>query len=68
MRVRARVRSGLPPFYDNKVAFLGGAHGLIGMWVGWHELLKVILIAALSGILIGGIAILKNNDVSFVSF
>mgnify|MGYP001391086695 CR=1 FL=1 len=39
--------------------------GLIGMWVGWHELLKVILIAALSGILIGGIAILKNKQNNF---
>ena len=28
--------------------------GLIGMWVGWQELGAVLLIAALSGILIGG--------------
>ena len=33
--------------------------GLIGMWVGWQGLGTVLLIAALSGILIGGISLIR---------
>ena len=35
--------------------------GLIGMWVGWQGLGIVMLIAALSGILIGGISLLRQR-------
>ena len=35
--------------------------GLIGMWVGWQGLGTVLLIAALSGILIGGISLLRQR-------
>jgi len=35
--------------------------GLIGMWVGWQGLGTVLLIAALSGILIGGISLLRQK-------
>ena len=35
--------------------------GLIGMWVGWQGLGAVLLIAALSGILIGGISLLRRR-------
>ena len=34
--------------------------GLIGMWVGWQGLGAVLLIAAVNGIIIGGITLLKN--------
>ena len=36
--------------------------GLIGMWVGWQGLGTVLLIAALSGILIGGISLLRRRQ------
>ena len=35
--------------------------GLIGMWVGWQGLGAVLLIAAVTGIIIGGISLLKNR-------
>ena len=35
--------------------------GLIGMWVGWQGLGTVLLIAALSGIVIGGISLLRQK-------
>jgi len=36
--------------------------GLIGMWVGWHGLGAVLLIATVTGIIIGGISVLKNHE------
>jgi len=36
--------------------------GLIGMWVGWQGLGAVLLIAAVTGIIFGGISMLKNSD------
>ena len=36
--------------------------GLIGMWVGWQGLGAVLLIAAVNGIIIGGITLLKNRE------
>ena len=36
--------------------------GLIGMWVGWQGLGTVVLISALSGILIGGVSLLKQRQ------
>ena len=36
--------------------------GLIGMWVGWQGLGAVLLIAALTGIIIGGISLIKNRE------
>ena len=36
--------------------------GLIGMWVGWQGLGAVLLIAALTGIILGGISLLKNRE------
>ena len=36
--------------------------GLIGMWVGWQGLGAVLLIAAVTGIIIGGISLLKNQE------
>ena len=36
--------------------------GLIGMWVGWQGLGAVLLIAAVTGIIIGGISLLKNRE------
>jgi len=36
--------------------------GLIGMWVGWQGLGSVLLISALSGILIGGISLLRQRQ------
>ena len=36
--------------------------GLIGMWVGWQGLGAVLLIAAVTGIIFGGILLLKNRD------
>ena len=36
--------------------------GLIGMWVGWQGLGTVLLIATLSGILIGGISLLRRRQ------
>ena len=36
--------------------------GLIGMWVGWQGLGAVLLIAAVNGIIIGGIILLKNHE------
>jgi prepilin signal peptidase PulO-like enzyme (type II secretory pathway) len=36
--------------------------GLIGLWVGWQGLGTVLLIAALSGILIGGISLLRQRQ------
>ena len=38
--------------------------GLIGMWVGWRGLWSVLLIAAISGILIGGISLLRQKPLS----
>ena len=35
--------------------------GLIGMWVGWQGLGAVLLIAAVTGIIIGGISLLKKR-------
>ena len=35
--------------------------GLIGMWVGWQGLGAVLLIAALSGILIGGVSLFRQR-------
>ena len=36
--------------------------GLIGLWVGWQGLGAVLLIAALTGIIIGGVSLLKNRE------
>ena len=36
--------------------------GLIGMWVGWQGLGAVLFIAAVTGIIIGGIFLLKNRE------
>jgi len=36
--------------------------GLIGMWVGWQGLGAVLLIAAVTGIIIGGISLLKKRE------
>jgi len=36
--------------------------GLIGMWVGWQGLGAVLLIAAVTGIIIGGVTMLKNRE------
>jgi len=36
--------------------------GLIGMWVGWQGLGAVLLIAAVTGIIIEGISLLKNRE------
>ena len=36
--------------------------GLIGMWVGWQGLGAVLLIAALTGTIIGGISLIKNRE------
>ena len=36
--------------------------GLIGMWVGWQGLGAVLLIAAVTGIIVGGISLLKNRE------
>ena len=36
--------------------------GLIGLWVGWQGLGAVLLIAALTGIIIGGISLLINRE------
>ena len=36
--------------------------GLIGMWVGWQGLGAVLLIAAVTGIIIGGISLFKNRE------
>ena len=36
--------------------------GLIGMWVGWQGLGAVLLIASITGIIIGGITLLKNRQ------
>ena len=36
--------------------------GLIGMWVGWQALGPVLLIATVTGIIIGGISLLKNRE------
>jgi len=36
--------------------------GLIGMWVGWQGLGAVLLIAAVTGIIIGGLTLLKNRE------
>ena len=36
--------------------------GLIGMWVGWQGLGAVLLIAAVTGIIIGGISLLKYRE------
>ena len=38
--------------------------GLIGLWVGWQGLGTVLLIAALSGIIIGGISLLRQREVN----
>ena len=38
--------------------------GLIGLWVGWQGLGTVLLIAALSGIIIGGISLLRQRKVN----
>ena len=35
---------------------------LIGMWVGWQGLGAVLLIASVTGIIIGGISLLKNRE------
>jgi prepilin signal peptidase PulO-like enzyme (type II secretory pathway) len=37
---------------------------LIGFWVGWQGLGAVLLIAALSGIIIGGISLLRQREVN----
>ena len=50
-----RYRRGLG---DGDAAVLG----LIGMWVGWQGLGAVLLIAAVTGIIIGGISLLKNRE------
>ncbi len=36
--------------------------GLIGMWVGWQGLGAVLLIAAVTGIIIGGISLVKKRE------
>ena len=36
--------------------------GLIGMWVGWQGLGAVLLIAAVTGIIFGGLTMLKNRE------
>ena len=36
--------------------------GLIGMWVGWQGLGAVLLIAAVTGIIFGGISLFKNRE------
>ena len=36
--------------------------GLIGMWVGWQGLGAVLLIAAVTGIIFGGLTLLKNRE------
>ena len=36
--------------------------GLIGMWVGWQGLGAVLFIAAVTGIIIGGISLLRNRE------
>ena len=36
--------------------------GLIGMWVGWQGLGAVLLIAAVTGIIFGGITLFKNRE------
>ena len=36
--------------------------GLIGMWVGWQGLGAVLLIAAVTGIIVGGISLLKKRE------
>ena len=36
--------------------------GLIGLWVGWQGLLTTVLIAALSGLLIGGFVLLRTRQ------
>ena len=38
--------------------------GLIGMWVGWQGLGAVLLIAAVTGIIFGGISLLKNREMN----
>ncbi len=38
--------------------------GWIGLWVGWQGLGTVLLIAALSGIIIGGISLLRQREVN----
>ena len=38
--------------------------GLIGLWVGWQGLGTVLLIAALSGIIIGGISLLRQRKIN----
>jgi len=36
--------------------------GLIGMWVGWQGLGPVLLIATITGIIFGGISLMKNRE------
>ena len=36
--------------------------GLIGMWVGWQGLGAVLLFAAVTGIIFGGISLLKKRE------
>ena len=36
--------------------------GLIGLWVGWQGLGAVLLIAAVTGIIFGGLTMLKNRE------
>lgn len=36
--------------------------GLIGLWVGWQGLLTTVLIAAMSGLLIGGFVLLRTRQ------
>ncbi len=36
--------------------------GLVGLWVGWQGLLTTVLIAALSGLLIGGFVLLRTRQ------
>ena len=38
--------------------------GLIGLWIGWQGLGAALLIAALSGIIIGGISLLRQRKVN----
>jgi prepilin signal peptidase PulO-like enzyme (type II secretory pathway) len=38
--------------------------GLIGLWVGWQGLGAVLLIAALGGIIIGGISLLRQRKIN----
>ena len=42
--------------------------GLIGMWVDWHGLGAVLLIAALSGILIGGVSLIRQKKTNQNTF